>query len=200
MCHVLTMPTDTKDKPRGPKPVTRSRLHNIALHYLERFASSSENVRRVLMRRVERAALVHDTDRDEARDWINDIVKRFEETGLLDDRRYAENRTASLHRQGTSRRGIQMRLIQKGVDGDLVAEALEEAGDDFIAAVTYARKRRLGPYRTREREDRRERDLAALGRVGFSYETAKRIVDAETIDDLEFEVRDADIGDTIFNA
>ena len=44
-------------KPRQPpKPPTQERLEKAALHYLERYAASSEGVRRVLMRKVERAA------------------------------------------------------------------------------------------------------------------------------------------------
>ena len=41
---------------KPPKPPTRERLEKSALHYLERFAASAEGLRRVLMRKVERAA------------------------------------------------------------------------------------------------------------------------------------------------
>ena len=57
---------------RLPRKATPKRLQRVALHYLERYSSSSENLRRVLMRRVERSALVHGTgcavrQRDHAR-------------------------------------------------------------------------------------------------------------------------------------
>ena len=49
---------------RVPRKATPKRLERVALHYLERYSSSSENLRRVLMRRVERSARAHGTDRD----------------------------------------------------------------------------------------------------------------------------------------
>ena len=72
---------------------------------------------------------------------------------------------------------------------DLAALAgLTETGEntDFAAAVNLARRRRLGAYRSCSgRAEMREKDLAALARAGFSYDTARRIVEAETPEDLE---------------
>jgi regulatory protein len=64
--------------------------------------------------------------------------------------------------------------------------SLAEAGEtDLRAALRFAKRRRLGPFRTpKERATRRERDLAALGRAGFSYEVARAVVDAPTADAL----------------
>jgi regulatory protein len=159
------------------------------------------------MRRVERSAMLHDTDREEGAKAVDALVARFLSAGLLDDRAYAEARTASLHRQGKGVRAIRQALAQKGVSPDDAAAALdaltaeigptdpEAAGiglreADFAAAVTYARRRRLGPYRSAARADNRERDLAALGRQGFGYDTARRVIEAEDVETLEAE-RDA---------
>ena len=51
--------------------------------------------------------------------------------------------------------------------------------------MAFARRRRLGPFRTAGRAEHRDKDLAALGRVGFSYQMAKRVVDAEDPDNIE---------------
>ena len=52
----------TPQKRRLPRQATAAYLENAALHYLERFASSSANLRRVLMRKVARSARAHGTD------------------------------------------------------------------------------------------------------------------------------------------
>ena len=84
-------------------------------------------------------------------------------------------------------------LRQKGVAQSDIAAALatieaEYADSELAAACRYARRRRLGPYRLPEtRGDRRERDLAALGRAGFGYATARRVIDAGSAEDLEAE-------------
>ena len=56
------MPRNAPRKP--PRKVSPAYLERAALAYLERFAASAESLRRVLLRKVERSARAHDTDRD----------------------------------------------------------------------------------------------------------------------------------------
>ncbi|MEI8393746.1 MAG: RecX family transcriptional regulator [Rhodospirillaceae bacterium] len=52
-----------------------------------------------------------------------------------------------------------------------------DSGDE-TAARALARRRRLGPFRSADqRAEHRARDLASLGRAGFSYEIARRVID-----------------------
>ena len=184
-----------KTERRPPKKATAKHLENVALWYLQRFAASADSLRRVLMRRVEKSARAHDTDREEGAAFVEDIIARFRRSGLLDDRVYAEGRTLSLHRRGISTHGIRARLAAKGVGADDIDAALamlrDETNDpDLTAAIAYARRRRIGPWRTRgDREERRERDLAALARQGFGYDIARRVIEARDIDELEAESR-----------
>jgi regulatory protein len=176
---------------RPPRRVTPDHLENVALHYLQRFASSSANLRRVLMARVERSARAHGTDREEGARWVDALIERYLRSGLLDDRAYAEARAASLHRRGASARTIRQKLAAKGIDRDRAAAAVAAVdadipGDmDLAAATALARRRRLGPFRRENREAHRQRDLAALGRAGFDCETARRVVDAADPDAIE---------------
>ena len=171
---------------KPPRRITAARLDNIALHYLERFAASAESLRRVLCRRVERAARALDEDPAEGLAWVEALIARYQAAGLLDDRQFAAAKTRSLHRRGASTRLIRQSLSQKGVDGDTIdgalAELVEEIdGDtDLAAARSYARRRRLGPWRLSEvRAEHRDKDLAALGRAGFSWAVARAVVDGE---------------------
>lgn len=168
-----------------------SYLENAALHYLERFASSSENLRRVLVRRVRRRL---GPDAEEARAaaeaMIEDLVARYRRTGILDDVAYAEATAAGLHRRGRPLRAIRATLTAKGVDEATAAAAVDRlrentADADLAAAVHLARRRRLGPFRTAERrEENRRRDLAALARAGFAYDVTRRIIDAPDVEEL----------------
>lgn len=184
-------PDKEKQGRRPPKKATAKHLENVALWYLQRFAASADSLRRVLMRRVEKSARAHDTDRDEGAAFVEDIIARFRASSLLDDRVYAEGRTLSLHRRGISTRGIRARLAAKGVGADDIDAALamlrdQTADPDLAAAIAYARRRRIGPYRTRgDREEMRERDLAALARQGFGYDIARRVIEALDIGELE---------------
>lgn len=178
-------------KKKVPRKATRKSLENAALYYLKRFSSSSENLRRVLSRRVDRSARYHDTDPAEGREVITEIIEKLTAQGFLNDSRYAETRVLSLHRRGASMRGIRMKLREKGVPGDVIDQALEtlaeEVGEtELTAAIALARRRRLGPYRTRgDRNEAKEKDLASLARAGFGYDTARRVIEAETVEALE---------------
>jgi len=176
---------------RKPRKATPQSLRNAALFYLERFSTSAENLRRVLIRRVESSVRAHDTDRAEGLAVVDELIARFRKSGLLDDRAYAEARAKDFRRRGMPSRVIRARLLQKGVAEDDteagLAVADEDAGDpDLEAAVTFARRRRLGPFRPAEdRPGTGEKDLGILARAGFRYDVARRIIAATTPQDLD---------------
>ena len=142
------------------------------------------------MRRVQRAVRLNGADASQGAALVQRVLARLQENGLLDDGVYAEARARSLHGQGASRRGIQARLRRDGIAAELVAPALEalarDVGDPELAAgIALARRRRLGPFRpASDRPERRMQDLASLGRAGFSFHTARAIIDAESEADL----------------
>ena len=77
---------------------------------------------------------------------------------------------------------ITARLAAKGLSFDRVRNILENEDStdaDQRAARIFIRRRRLGPYRPdpEVRAERRQRDLAALARAGFSYSVASATLD-----------------------
>ncbi len=180
-----------KARANTPRKITESTLRNIALYYLQRYASSSENLKRVLMRRVHRAAQFHEMDISESEIWVDQLVQRLVHTGVVDDQAYAEGRMRALFRRGASPRTIAQRLKEKGVDDDLIEQTLSTLRDEtsdpnLLAAIKLAKRRRLGPYQTEQRRaDRKDKDLAALARAGFDYQTALKVIDAPSVEDIE---------------
>jgi len=179
-----------KPERRLPRKATAQSLRNAALFYLQRYATSAENLRRILMRRVERAALIHGSDILEGVEFVNEIIIRYRETGLLDDLIYTKAQTQSLRRRGHSLRMIRARLQTKGVSREDIELALTElnlpvTNADLPAAIIIARRRRLGPWSLSDRAGRRMRDLAILARRGFSYVVSKQVIDAESTEHLE---------------
>ncbi|HZH29084.1 MAG TPA: RecX family transcriptional regulator [Azospirillaceae bacterium] len=169
--------------PRKPSPQS---LDNAAQYYLARYAASAESLRRVLRRRVDRAARAHgDVDVQAAHGWIEDIIRRYLASGLLNDALFAAARARTLHRRGASARLIREKLAIKGLDTATVDAAIaaiepeEDGGDrELEAARALARRRRLGPWRRPgQRAEARMRDLAALARAGFAYDVCKAVVD-----------------------
>jgi len=179
---------------RKPKPLTEKRLEKLALLHIDRYATSIENLRNVLMRRVEKSARNQNIEKKDAEKWINEIITKLVNLRLLDDQAYAENRVRSLHRSGASQKKIMSILSNKGVSKIDTASAIsllenEYCNRELMAANNYARRRRLGPYRLAEnRKEKRDRDLASLARAGFKYNDAKSIIDALSVELLEIEI------------
>ena len=179
---------------RRPRRATAEHLRNWALHYLERYAASSAHLRRLMQVKLERSRAAHGAEATAGADALEALIGRLQSMGLLDDAAFARGRARALHRRGSSARAIRAALAQKGVAAETVETALaalaEEAEEpELAAALAYARRRRLGPYRAdaSQRAALRERDLAALGRRGFGYEVARRVIEAEDPEALEAE-------------
>lgn len=122
---------EERKKRRKPKPATAARLQKAALAHIDRYATSAANLRNVLMRRVERSVRLHDTDRNEAGEWVDGIIAKLLERRLLDDTAYAQGRANSLHRSGASRRKIAGMLQHKGVGRSEIEAALETLEAEF---------------------------------------------------------------------
>ncbi len=185
------------NKRRGPRKATPKYLRNAALYYLQRYASSSAHLRRLLLAKVARSARAYDSDpemdAEKGAVAVEALIVELLGAGLLDDARYAGERARILHRRGAAARAIRAGLRAKGIESDDIDRALaglgaEAAEPELAAALTYARKRRLGPYRSpAARAERREKDLAALGRKGFGYDMARRVIETDDLAELEDE-------------
>ncbi len=178
---------------RGPREATAKYLRNSALHYLDRYATSSAHLRRLLLAKVARSARAHGTNAEAGAAAVEALIAEFLGAGLLDDARYAEDRALILFRRGASARAIRSALLAKGVASELIGPALERLGaaaaePELAAALAYTLRRRLGPYRSPQaRAEMREKDLAALGRRGFGYELARRVIETRDVSALEEE-------------
>ena len=175
-----------KREKRPPKKITETYLHNSGLYYLQRFAASSAQFRKVMMRKVYKSCR-HHTDQDEeaCAAMVDEVIGKFQQAGLLNDDLYARGSVFSLRRQGKSKRAITAKLSQKGVDEDLIEEKLHAHAQEshtedaeFEAALIHARKKKLGPYRRDEEYDA-QKELASLARAGFSYDVARRVLDSQ---------------------
>ena len=160
-------------------------LYQSALAYTARYATSKENLRRVLWRKLRRAAMRNGEeapDKVTAEAEITSIVKRLESIGAVDDQAYASAQLRMLQAKGTSARAIHAKLSAKGVPKDMIAAILETntpEEDEKAAAARYAKRRRLGPFRHQDSSpEQRQKDLAALCRAGFPFQIAVAIIDS----------------------
>lgn len=113
---------------------------------------------------------------------VDEAVAVSIRAGLVDDAAYARARAATLRRRGWPVRRIQAALQLKGVPREEIAAALgtQSEEDEVGAAQRFAERRRLGPWRLTQRAEKRQKDVAALIRAGFSARLARRTIEGGT--------------------
>ena len=162
-------------------------LKDAALDYLARYAASTARLRQVMKRRINRSAKADELDPEPLLLELERVVAMLTRTGLLNDASFAEGRVRSLNRRGGSHRQIAAKLAAAGVPQTTTAQALASLEDElpdaeFAAAIAYAKRRRLGAYRTPldATPERRRKDLMAMARAGFALDLARRALKGET--------------------
>ncbi|HTW27247.1 MAG TPA: RecX family transcriptional regulator [Acetobacteraceae bacterium] len=172
-------------------------LHEAALAHLGRYAATRAGLLRVLHRRIERwARMAGSADAvaaavRQARVDAASVVAALVRAGALDDAAFAAGRVRSLARSGRSGRAIEAHLRARGVDPATARAALPDDPErELAAALVWARRRRLGPFRAPDPATAAAgplslRERAALARAGFGrgvVETVLRLTPAEAED------------------
>ena len=180
-----------KRKPRPLKPVDKKRVREQALRYLDRFAATTDKMKRHLFTKNYKAMAHHSQDEEDIRQMIEEIVQSLVKAGLMDDQQYADSKARSLSRQGKSTRHIRQKLQSLGLKDKQADHALTELSEvegytDFLGAAKYVRKRRFGPYKDFDtREERRDKEMSALMRNGYSFDISNKILSLETVEEVE---------------
>lgn len=200
-----TRPMGGPRQKRAPRKIDARYLENAALYYLQRYASSSQNLKTVLSRKIIRSCAHHGQSPDDFLPLLDPLIARYQQSGLLNDAVYAEARVSSLRRQGLSRQAIAQKLSLKGLSATDIATALRQvdataadiAGDDIddaparelAAARTLAKRKRLGPWRRKPLADPKDaqKEMAALARAGFSYDIVRRALEATDDSPVDFD-------------
>lgn len=116
--------------------------------------------------------------RDIPDDVAGHVLERFQDVGLIDDQAFANAWVESRHRgRGLARRALAQELRIRGVDAELVSEAVEQLDsgqEEETARLLVERKLRVTRGLDR---DRRIRRLAGmLARKGYPEGLALRVV------------------------
>ena len=184
-----------------PKPVSARSLQWLSKRHLERYLASETQLRRVLMRRVNRRLRSFpEDDREVMVALVEAEVKRCVDAGLVNDRTLSQMWVERLRNRGDSTLSIQKKLRQKGISSQLIQESLErmdsqiEGNAALRCALAYAKRRGLGPFRRNPeiRQTRRQKDTAAMMRAGHAYEHIRQVIECEDIDAL---IERADYGE-----
>ena len=123
--------------------------------------------------------------RDIPEDVVAEVLDRFEEVGLVDDRAFAAMFVRSrAETRKLSRSALRRELAQRGIGGDMAEEALEQRTDEDEARDAHELVRKklpaaVDPADRGAQEKLTRRLVAMLGRKGYPSSTAFAVVKEE---------------------
>ncbi len=162
---------------RTPRPLDAARLDELALAYVARFAASAAKLESYLKRKLGERGWAGEGEPD-----IAALVARFVRAGYVDDAAFAQARAGSLRRRGYGERRIGQALSAAGIAEDLRGAVRAGEAEQRRAALTFAKRRRLGPFGPPVDRAEREKQLAAMLRAGHRLDHARALVQARDSD------------------
>jgi len=165
----------TREK-RTASALDPSGLERLALRYVERFATSRGKLTQYLERKIRERGWDAAVAADPA-----GVAQRMADLRYVDDRAYAEAKVAAMTRRGLGARRVAIALRQAQIDEADTREVEPAVAEHAIdSALTFARRRRIGPFGP-PGADRalREKQIAAMLRAGHGFDLSRKIVHAE---------------------
>lgn len=163
-------------RPSRPRPpLDEEGLERLGLFYAGRYATTRAKLSEYLRRKVRERGWA-----GSASPPVERLVERFAALGYVDDRAFAQARSASLGRRGYGERRVGMALKSAGIGEEDRAPAMESAREGAVAAARrYAQRRRLGPFADSppDRAGRRKA-AAAMLRAGHPIDVVRLVLDA----------------------
>ena len=115
---------------------------------------------------------------------VDEAITYVKSFGYINDREYARNFVES-RKEKKSRKEIYAALCQKGLDSELIKEALDEcyAGEDSLQAIkALLRKKGYHPGNADLKEN--QKIIGYLVRKGFQYEDIRKVVNLTNVGHL----------------
>ena len=157
-----------------------------AFWYLERYASSSKNLKDYLRKKVRDTDLNHDSEL-----IISQIINNLEKQNILNDGVFSESKAKTFINKGWSLSKIKFRLKQLGINNETIDICIEnikteEADIELIAASKLVKKRFIGSFRRKELDDKlKNKEFGILARAGFNYALSKKVLYELSADEIE---------------
>ena len=137
--------------------------HNQAIRLL----SQREHSRKELAGKISRK---HELDQAA----LNGLLDELEQSGYLDEQRYAEMFVRSSVMRGHGPMKITYALRDKGVDDDLAREAFDSLDTDWLEQARYQREKKFGEEIPADFKERARQSRFLAGR-GFSIDTINAV-------------------------
>ena len=160
---------------------TIEEIRKFSFSYLKKYAPSKQQLRTYLLKKFFKSSNSY-VAKNELLTLIDLVITDLQKHKFISDQFYSQSKTKTFIKRGYSLNKIRNYLIHKGIDEKYIKNSIsniniEDKDQDFFSAIKTCKKRRIGPNRE---EDNRtifyKKDLSILARLGFDYETSKKVL------------------------
>jgi regulatory protein len=163
-----------------PKPLDSARLTDLAYFHVSRFAVTEGRLKQYLIRKVREKGWASE---EQVSDIIDQISARLVQLGAVNDLAVARSTVSVARQKGLAGHRVRLALATKQVKAEHVAEVLQPndetdtEAEALDAARRFARRKRLGPWRTVPLTPERERkETSAMIRAGHAHAIARTVL------------------------
>lgn len=180
------MPSSRYPKEKKIPALTHDDLERIALRYVTRYAATRAMLEKCLRRHMDKARRADEAAYPEgkAETWLTAILDKHVAKGWVNDTSFSASLLRIGRGAGHSRQKIILKMKQKGVPAALIKDVFDSESEDntpdemdLSAAIVFAKKKKLGPYRLKGHEP--QKDMARLCRAGFSPGIARKALQSK---------------------
>lgn len=148
--------------------------------------AKSRGVWLLSMRAYSAAMLAKKLYADCEKDAVDEAICELIELGLVDDTAYAKALAAELSEyRHMSRRNIRLELKKRGIDRDIIDEAVYELPEDEIPAILEIIRQKYA--NCFDDEKGRRRMFSGLVRKGYNYDDIKQAIEQYNDNERDFE-------------
>ena len=169
-------------KKKIPKKITLDNLEKSTIKYLVKYSVSEYQLITMLRRKIIKTSFFYNTKPEKEFSLIKLITNKFKKIGLIDDKKFSENKTLIYMEKGYSRKKIIFNLKSKGLSDKNIQQGINSleisyVNSELASALIYAKKKKLLTFKKKEKNfDEIKKKLLQMSQVGFSYDIAKKII------------------------
>lgn len=140
-----------------------------ALNYSLNLLSKSSKTKQELIKKM--------TEKEYNEDTIAAVIAKINDLGYINDQKYIEDfiRNKADTSQGLNKRTLQNKLIQKGVDKDLIQQSLDNSCIDEYQNALQVAEKKYRNLKGNEREKKSKLYAFLIGK-GFDYDICSKVI------------------------
>ena len=168
-------------KKKIPKKITLDNLEKSAIKYLEKYSVSEYQLTTFLKRKIIKTSFFYKTKPEKDFEFIKLIINKFKKIGLIDDKKFSENKALVYIEKGYSKKKIIFNLKNKGLSDENIQQGINNMEKSYVnselfSALIYARKKKVINFEKKKNFDENKKKLLKMSQAGFSYDIAKKII------------------------